>query len=73
MIDLKSYYRRCAVALLAGKLYTDYCFTVKNFPGFGPEMYAEQWLVNHLVTDDCSFRDEVCETFISMLLKSGKK
>lgn len=73
MIDLKSHFRQCAIALVANKLYYDYSFVIKNFDGFEPEMYAEQWLRDFLVSGDHTFGDEVCRIFISMLQESGKK
>jgi len=72
MIDLKNYYRQCAVTLVASKIYSDYCFIVKNFDGFGPEMYVEQWLKSFLTTDDSTFKEDVCRIFISMLQEFGR-
>lgn len=73
MIDVNNSYRRHAVSLVARKLYQDYCLVVNNFDGFGPEMYAEFWMRDFLVTNDNAFEDDVLRIFLSLLQESVEK
>lgn len=74
MIEPIEFFRQCSVMLVANKLHQDYCSVVEIFGRVEPEEYQELWLGMRIVGDnDHKFRDDVCQVFMTMLQKSGKK
>lgn len=61
------YVKHHDAVLLACMMFNTYCIAQENLYGIGPELYAEQWMLNHFRLTPREFDDLVLIYFVKIL------
>jgi len=68
--DPKEIAKHQSATLVSLKLFQDYSVAKELLFGIGPELYAEQWILNNILSLDKSFEDLVMIYFTKILRAS---